>query len=415
MSPKYTIIIPVYNGMPYLKACIESVLNSKFTNFELIVSNDHSTDGGDEYLSGIRHPRIKYIKPSSRLSMAEHWDWALSESTGEWIMFLGQDDGVQSYFFELAELLTIEAKKLNLKLINSRRAYYFWPGCEFKYGDIRVSYSAQNKMSIKSCFYSSLRALTDMSYHELPQMYTNSLFHRDLLDRAKLLQGGKVFTCHPQDANLAALATSLESHYLRCEIPLGWVGSSPKSAGLAISSVENSQAGVGAEIKSLRNEYIEKISSSKLKYNKLAGDFSLNLGSIYYWQALLETPALRHSHFNYLIKNKVFIIFLLSVAWVKESRSAQIRKKDAFTSLLAINNIPILIFYFSYFLVGFIALTQWILMLLFIRIPRRLLKCIKDNEVVYFVPSSDSGLAMSSASLTIDRNVRLAFKGLFIQ
>lgn len=415
MSPKYTIIIPVYNGMPYLKACIESVLNSEFANFELIVSNDHSIDGGDGYLSNIKDPRIKYIKPINRLSMTEHWEWALSKSSGEWIMFLGQDDGVQSYFFELAELLTEQAKNLNLKIINSRRAYYFWPGCEFKYGDIRVSYSAQNKMSVKSCFYSSIKALAGMSYHELPQMYTNSMFHRDLIERAKFLQGGEVFRCHPQDANLAALATSLESHYLRCEVPLGWVGSSPKSAGLAISSAEDSQVRVGVEIKNLRNEYIKKINSSNLKYHRLAGVFSLNLGSIYYWQALLSTRSLRSGYLNNLIRSKIFLLFLFASAWIKETGAAKNSKREEFINLLRLNTISIVMFRFSYLALCLLASLRWILVLLLIRVPNRLMKYIRGDEVIYVVPISDSDLTMRSATLNVDRKIRLSFKELFIK
>jgi glycosyltransferase involved in cell wall biosynthesis len=44
MQPKVSVIMPVYNTEPYIRGSIESVLNQTFTNFELIIVNDGSTD-----------------------------------------------------------------------------------------------------------------------------------------------------------------------------------------------------------------------------------------------------------------------------------------------------------------------------------------------------------------------------------
>ena len=41
---KISVIIPVYNAEPYLKRCVESVINQVFKNLEIILVNDESTD-----------------------------------------------------------------------------------------------------------------------------------------------------------------------------------------------------------------------------------------------------------------------------------------------------------------------------------------------------------------------------------
>lgn len=167
--------------------------------------------------------------------------------------------GMQAYFFELADILTDIALEHGLRTITSSRAYFFWKGCESVYRDIAISYVATNKWAIKSIKCDGLKALFGLiTYFDLPQMYTTSLFHQDLLDEARLLQNGSVLTAHPQDANLAAIAYSLEDKYLRSFIPLGWVGTSPKSAGMAVSCFKvNVNLGFD-NLEPLKEEYIKK-------------------------------------------------------------------------------------------------------------------------------------------------------------
>lgn len=311
------MIIPARNGGNYLRACIESIL-CQDADFELIVSDDHSSDGSSDYLASLTHPNVVFLSPPKSLSMAEHWEWALSHASGEWLIFVGQDDGLQNYFFRLADKLTAIAHKKSIRAIMSRRAYFFWPGCEFVYGDISVSYAARNRFKIANSKWEALKALLSFQhYFELPHMYTSSLFHRSLLHEAKKRLGGKVFVAHPQDANLVAIACSLDSHYLKSCIPLGWVGSSPKSAGMAITSGGVNRKGPDQEtLTELKIEYERKVNSSPIEYDERAGDFGFGDNAIYFWQACLRTAALRRNGLNTflggdLLKRLIFSSILI--------------------------------------------------------------------------------------------------------
>ena len=163
-------------------------------DYELIISDDHSSDGTKEYLENKDHPNIKVIFPHEHLSMTEHWEWALSHAKGEWQIFIGQDDGLQPYFFQLADKLTNIAREKKLRSISSARAYFFWKGCQYAYGNIAVGYSAMNKIKVKNFSYQMFKTILGFqTYFELPQMYTTSLFHRDLLNEARSKQNGNVF------------------------------------------------------------------------------------------------------------------------------------------------------------------------------------------------------------------------------
>lgn len=350
-APKYSIIIPAWNGLKYLPTCVGSIVSQGYTDYELIISDDHSTDGTKEYLATLAtNQNIRVIEPPESMSMTEHWEWALSHAKGLWLIFVGQDDGLQPYFFRLADKLTDIASRKGLRTIMSRRAFFFWEGCGALYGDLAVNYHATNKLKVRNSKYEALKALLGIQvYFELPEMYTTSLFERSILVEARDRQAGRVLTCHPQDANLGVIACSLDTHYLKSYIPLGWVGTSPKSAGMAIASSDG-QAPAPEQIGELAKTYKRKIEQSKLTYDALAGDFSLGDASVYFWQAFLKTPSLRDPRLNAFLVSRQFKTVFLGALKARLQHQNQFRRKlSQFQHIVAVNQC-------SPFLVGCVAL-----------------------------------------------------------
>ena len=61
MNPIISVIIPVYNAEKYIKRCLESVFAQKYTNIEIIVINDGSTDNSDKVIRNCICEKVKYI------------------------------------------------------------------------------------------------------------------------------------------------------------------------------------------------------------------------------------------------------------------------------------------------------------------------------------------------------------------
>ena len=61
MKPLVSIIIPLYNKKYAIKWTIDSVLNQSYSDFELIIIDDGSTDGSDQIVKGFNDSRIRYI------------------------------------------------------------------------------------------------------------------------------------------------------------------------------------------------------------------------------------------------------------------------------------------------------------------------------------------------------------------
>jgi len=56
-----TVLMPVYNGMPYLPEAVHSILSQTFRDFVYLIINDGSTDGSEEYLNGLDDPRVRVV------------------------------------------------------------------------------------------------------------------------------------------------------------------------------------------------------------------------------------------------------------------------------------------------------------------------------------------------------------------
>ena len=92
MRPLLSIVIPVKNGMPYITSTIESVLSQDFQDYELIISNDASTDGTTEYLETLTDSRVLITVPPAPMKVDEHWTFVCLLAKGTYIKLLCADD-----------------------------------------------------------------------------------------------------------------------------------------------------------------------------------------------------------------------------------------------------------------------------------------------------------------------------------
>ena len=93
MSGLVSVIMPSYNTAEYISASIASVQEQTYTDWELIIVDDCSTDNTDEVVKPfLSDNRIKYIKNEKNSGAAVSRNRALREAKGKWIAFLDSDD-----------------------------------------------------------------------------------------------------------------------------------------------------------------------------------------------------------------------------------------------------------------------------------------------------------------------------------
>jgi len=326
---KLSIIIPTKDTLIYLKDNVSSIVDQDYDDYELIISDNHSEDGTYEWVQSLNNPHIKLIKPDTPLSMGEHCEWALNHANGDWIQILGSDDGVQPFYFQLAEFFIRKAEEKKLFIVNFPRAYFFWEGCQSIYNDAGVSFSAIAGYTIKKTKYALLSSLlTKNCYFLIPHLYVMSIIHNSVIRNVKSRMNGFFYHSGIPDAAGAACICSVEKKYLHSFIPLTWVGTSVRSMG-----VHNST-------KSIDRGRKELFSRRLIWHPQLGGSFeSLTINEIhlYFYEAILQYKPLQSFLWKKIYYSKWFKTLVFSNVFVSIENSQQ--KIGCLKSILAINKI----------------------------------------------------------------------------
>ena len=91
-SPRVTVLMAVYNGERFLRPAIESILNQTFTDFELLIVDDASTDSTPAIIRSYQDPRIRVIRNERNSGAGYSRNVGLRNARGEYIAVLDADD-----------------------------------------------------------------------------------------------------------------------------------------------------------------------------------------------------------------------------------------------------------------------------------------------------------------------------------
>ena len=101
MSPLLSIIVPVYNTIEYIDECINSILDQEFTDFELIIIDDCSSDGSSNRIDewSKNDNRIVPIHKNQNKGVSDSRNLGLSIAKGKYIAFVDSDDYVEKNMY----------------------------------------------------------------------------------------------------------------------------------------------------------------------------------------------------------------------------------------------------------------------------------------------------------------------------
>lgn len=125
MNIKFSIIIPVHNGMPFIKECVESALAQDYQNYNIIILENMSDDGTAEYLDSLDSNKITIIKSDRLLTIEENWARIKLLEMNEYMTILMADDSLENnYLSSIYKIIKKHTKcniyRSNINLINEK-------------------------------------------------------------------------------------------------------------------------------------------------------------------------------------------------------------------------------------------------------------------------------------------------------
>ena len=140
--PRVTVCVPLYNGERYLRECVDSVLAQTYSDFELLLVDDGSTDQtvaiAKHYVS--LDSRVRMTQNPRNLGLVANWNRCVELANGEWIKFVFQDDAIEPHC--LAKML--DHARGAILLVACQRAIVFEDGTE---PSVRKWYLAHRAMA----------------------------------------------------------------------------------------------------------------------------------------------------------------------------------------------------------------------------------------------------------------------------
>jgi glycosyltransferase involved in cell wall biosynthesis len=128
-SPSITVVIPLYNGAQFITRSVKSVLGQTYPDFELIVVDDGSKDGGGELVREFKDSRLRLIRQvNAGVSAARNK--GIKEGKGRYFAFLDADDEWDVGFLAAAIQLAVAFPRAGIYGTGYRMVYPKGPAVE---------------------------------------------------------------------------------------------------------------------------------------------------------------------------------------------------------------------------------------------------------------------------------------------
>lgn len=171
-NKKISVIVAVYNTEKYVKKCIDSLLNQTYSNLEILIIEDGSTDNSKEILNEYKNnKKVKLIFNEKNSGLAYSRNVGMDNATGEYLGFIDSDDYVApDYFEKLMESLTKDKADVAI--------------C-----DMKLVYENEGNREVISKCYDKEFNLINIINNGLVASACNKLFKKELISKYKFAVG----------------------------------------------------------------------------------------------------------------------------------------------------------------------------------------------------------------------------------
>lgn len=227
--PQFSLVIPTLNRADTLVHALATARAQSHDDVEILVHNNGNDPATREAVEASGDPRVRHLHTDEVVPMAENWERALAQARGEWITFIGDDDGL------LPDACAIAAQAVEFddtEILSWEPLLYLWPD----FFDERRRNTLQATIDFDFVVRPELsRRLLEqfyrfeMHYSKLPMLY-NSFVKRSLANRV-LERQGRYFLGALPDVCSGIVNAAFTERFTKSTRPLSVAGISRHNIG----------------------------------------------------------------------------------------------------------------------------------------------------------------------------------------
>ena len=236
IRPKFSIVIPTRNRVETLQHTMDTCLcQMRFDDYEIIVNDNSDGEEARLYIENklktdlLAKQKVRYHKRSVICSMSENFDDAISRAKGEFVIVIGDDDGILPMaLFEINTLIN----ETGAAIIKWKNGLYNWPDMELENASNYLGFCVMRSIDIANGKTELLRSLQTFSYENLPMLYINSAIRRDVIGGIRDREG-KLFRSRSPDVYSAVVLAHACGEFINVSVPFTVAGLSRSSNGVS--------------------------------------------------------------------------------------------------------------------------------------------------------------------------------------
>lgn len=233
MPVQFSIVIPTRNRLETLIPSLQTCLNQSFDDYEIVINDNSIGDDTQAYVAQLlatsarARTLVRYFKNDVSVAMTANFELAVERSTGDYVIVLGDDDGMLPRCLEEVSRLIEQS---SMKVIKWANALYTWPKLPVDGAADYLGFNLQRSQKVVlgvDCIAECLRTL---EYVDLPLLYINAAISRDILDELRE-KTGRVFFSRSPDVYSGFAIAYICKEFLSTTVPFTVAGLSPNSNG----------------------------------------------------------------------------------------------------------------------------------------------------------------------------------------
>jgi hypothetical protein len=222
-QPRYSIVVPTRHRPQTLRATLATIVSQAHDSFEVVVADNASGPETRRVVEDLACPRLTYLRSDTPLSMSANWERALAAARGEWITFIGDDDGLlPGALADCDDLID----RHRVRAIHQHYGVYIWPCADASGEADRLQLHLGRGEWIEESHDVLAATASRPGTTRLPLPY-HGWIHRSLFEQAT--RSGPVFQGKDPDTYAGILLAAMSDSFLTVERAVSLIGISGTS------------------------------------------------------------------------------------------------------------------------------------------------------------------------------------------